>query len=106
MRLKDDTQLVEGKGIAVKGNGKGSFSRLLLELTKVLSNKSVQTIVVKQLRRVYIRLSFAGARGGGRTEMTSSDRETDSRWSGFERFFYPRGRARGPPRRETFLTGS
>lgn len=50
------------------------------EKERVLSNKSVQTIVVKQLRRVYIRVSLAGPRGGGRTEMTSPDRETDSRW--------------------------
>lgn len=59
---------------------RASVSGRRKEKERVLSNKSVQTIVVKQLRRVYIRVSLAGPRGGGRTEMTSPDRETDSRW--------------------------
>lgn len=43
------------------------------------SNKSVQTIVVKQLKASLVYARFS--RGGGRTEMTSPDRETDSRGS-------------------------
>lgn len=66
------------------------------------SNKSVQTIVVKQLKAslyIYIRVSL-GSRGGGRTEMTSPDRETDSR-APLEGSLYPWGR--GTPAASKFF---
>lgn len=66
------------------------------------SNKSVQTIVVKQLKASLMYTRFS--RGGGRTEMTSPDRETDSR-APLEGSLYPWGRGT-PAASEFFNRGS
>lgn len=83
---------------------KGSKGRERREEEDRESNKSVQTIVVKQLKAslyiyIYIRVSL-GSRGGGRTEMTSPDRETDSR-APLEGSLYPWGR--GTPAASKFF---
>jgi len=87
-----------------------------LDCARLLSNKSVQTIVVKQLRSsLYTPFYRRAPRTGLQREMSECDRETDSRRSlaspGFRELLLPSSFGRisshqEPPQRATFLTGS